>query len=65
MSPKEIDIAMKEMPKEWRYRWCEGKICACLGAANCSGGLSAKGFTKQQWEHWKADNEIEAQSVRR
>ncbi|MFA6199070.1 MAG: hypothetical protein WC679_01525 [Bacteroidales bacterium] len=47
---------MAEMPEEWRYRWCENGICGCIGAANCSGGLSEKGFTKEDHQSWVLDN---------
>lgn len=33
-------------------RWCEWDACGCLGCANRSGGLSAKGVTKEEWQAW-------------
>jgi hypothetical protein len=35
-----------------RYRWCAGGICACMGAANCSGQLMASGVTFEEWNSW-------------
>lgn len=60
---KTIDEFMAEMPDGWRTRWCGGGICACMGAANCSGGLRAKGFTQADWHDWKKRNGI-AEPVR-
>lgn len=60
---KTIDEYMAEMPEGWRARWCGGGICACMGAANCSGGLRAKGFTQADWQDWKKRNGI-AEPVR-
>lgn len=60
---KTIDEFMAEMPDGWRTRWCGGGICACMGAANCSGGLRAKGFTQADWQDWKKRNGI-AEPVR-
>jgi hypothetical protein len=51
-----IELVMKEMQEHLRYRWCGGGWCACMGAANCSGGLSGKGFSKEDWEAWVAAN---------
>lgn len=51
-----IDAFMENMPKDWRYRWCESKRCYCLGGANCSGGLRARGFTKEDWQKWVDKN---------
>ncbi len=50
-----IHEVMEAMPEQWRHRWCGGSACACLGGANCSGGLMRHGFTKQDWEDWKAE----------
>ena len=52
-----IDDVMKNMPIEWRYRWCEPELfgCACMGAANCSGRLGGK-FSKAQWQDWVQRN---------
>jgi hypothetical protein len=51
-----IDSVLQDMHESWRYRWCAGGWCACMGAANCSGGLSGKGYTKEDWEAWVAQN---------
>jgi hypothetical protein len=51
-----IDSLLQDMHESWRYRWCGGGWCACMGAANCSGGLSSHGFTKEDWEAWVAKN---------
>ena len=53
----ECHIKMLSMPVEWRYRWCAGSgPCACLGAANCSGGLGGAPEAKAQWEMWVAEH---------
>jgi hypothetical protein len=51
-----FDEAIMAMPEHWRYRWCGGGPCGCMGAANCSGGMSGKGFTHEQWEEWVSKN---------
>lgn len=51
-----IELTMSEMPDHLRYRWCGGGPCACMGAANCNGGLSGKGYTKAEWDAWVAAN---------
>jgi len=53
-----LDELMNEMPKEWRDYWCSSQTCACMGGTNCSGGLAAKGFTREDWEQWMAANNI-------
>ena len=50
-----IDQAMERVPLEWRYSWCENKICGCMGAANCSGRMGGR-FTKAEWEEWVLHN---------
>ncbi|MBC8737139.1 hypothetical protein F6X40_10000 [Paraburkholderia sp. UCT31] len=47
---------MVDMPESWRGRWCQASLCACLGGANCSGKLSAHGFTEADWLAWKEQN---------
>lgn len=56
-----LDEIMRKMPEDWRKRWCEpGKLgCACLGCANGSGGLIRNGYTKQDWETWRAAHSAE------
>ena len=54
-----IDELMDEMPEEWRLRWCNSQACACMGGANCSGGLMKMGFTKAEWIDWLKRNGLE------
>lgn len=56
MDKDQVHQIMMEMPDEWRYRWCGGWACACMGAANCSGNASAKGVTKTDWLEWKVEH---------
>lgn len=35
-----------------RYRWCESNLCACMGCANGPGGITAAGFTREDWQAW-------------
>jgi hypothetical protein len=56
MIPNEVHSIMMGMYPEWRYRWCNGGWCACMGAANCSGNAASQGVTKEQWEQWVAFN---------
>lgn len=50
----EIDKLMQSMPVEWRYRWCESEVCACIGCCNRGPeGLLEKGYTRGDWEWWK------------
>lgn len=59
MTDDEFDAKMRAMPLEWRYRWCGGDPreyqgfsgCACLGGANCSGGL---GWSAEMYDRWRA-----------
>lgn len=49
--------AILAVPEYWRHRWCNsGGPCACMGAANCSGGLSGQGYTHEQWQEWVEKN---------
>ena len=54
----QLDQMMRALPTEFATRWCEPdeRGCACMGCANGSesgaGGLSAKGFTKEDWKQW-------------
>ena len=55
-----VDEMMYNLPPSWRYRWCEGGVCACMGcvgSANRTGRLPALGFTKEDWEAWKLREE--------
>jgi hypothetical protein len=47
---EEIIVLLRAMPEEWRHRWCESGPCACIGAANCSGGLRKAGVTREQYD---------------
>ena len=50
-----IDAILADMPIEWRYRWCESELCACLGCCNRGPeGLVALGFNKADWLWWVA-----------
>lgn len=52
---KDIDAAMMSMPPGWKSRWCNN-MCACMGCANKAGGLTAKGYTYQDWRDWISRN---------
>jgi len=56
MTKEEVNKIMQSLPLEWRYRWCEAGPCCCLGCANVSGNVKAKGVTKAEWEEWVKDN---------
>lgn len=45
--------------QESSYRWCESMMCACAGAANCSGELSSYLYKKEDWIKWKSNNKPE------
>jgi hypothetical protein len=47
-----INELMLEMPVAWRRRWCNSQTCACMGCANVSGGLAAKGYTREEHQQW-------------
>lgn len=50
---------------ESSYRWCDSMLCACAGAANCSGQLSSYLYTKRDWILWKEQNpQVEGQYVK-
>jgi len=48
---------------ESSYSWCENTLCACVGAANCSGALSENLYTKKDWILWKNKNELNVNSI--
>lgn len=52
MSEEQINDAMMSLPESWRYHWCGGQACACMGGANCSGRIESKGVTKTEWLEW-------------
>lgn len=54
--PLSFEEAILALPERWRYRWCNSGPCGCMGGANCSGGLSGKGFTYEQWQEWVKNN---------
>lgn len=56
MAKEKVNEIMQSMPLDWRYRWCEAVVCACLGCANRSGDAKAEGVTKAEWEQWVKDN---------
>lgn len=47
---------MTPMPAAHRNRWCNSSACACMGAANCCGGLTEHGFTEKEWSAWLERN---------
>lgn len=47
---------MMQMPENWRYYWCSGGPCACMGGANCAGRAAEKGITHEQWAEWVKHN---------
>jgi len=53
---KDIDTAMMSIPSGWKSRWCNSHMCACMGCANKAGGLTAKGYTYQDWRYWISRN---------
>lgn len=55
-SKAQVNDVMMGIPVEWRYNWCDGGWCACMGAANCSGRASAQGVTKLEWLEWVLEN---------
>lgn len=68
----ELHVAIQQIYPEWRYRWCGPEVdepaqdwhaCACMGAANCSGGLGRAGFTRAEWEEWVAQNPPQIEGV--
>ena len=54
-----IDAVMNSMPPKWKSRWCNSHMCACMGCVNKSGGLTAKGYTYQDWRDWVSRNQEE------
>jgi hypothetical protein len=47
---------------ESSMRWCNSFACGCIGAANCSGQLSAYLYTKTDWIIWKSKNQNAAKN---
>jgi hypothetical protein len=56
MDKDQVHQIMMEVPESWRYRWCGGGPCGCMGCSNVSGMVTGKGVTKEQWEDWVASN---------
>jgi len=56
MTKEEVNKIMQSIPLDWRYRWCEARVCCCLGCVNKAGNILAKGVTKAEWEEWVRDN---------
>ena len=56
MPGNRLEKLLMKMPIEWRYNWCPGNLCACLGCANMAGELTENGFNKEQWEEWVKEN---------
>lgn len=56
LSKDQIHEIMLSIPSEWRYRWCGGGWCGCMGCSNVSGAVVSKGITKEQWKVWVAEN---------
>jgi hypothetical protein len=48
----QIEHWMEKLPVAHALHWCNGGPCACMGYANGSGGLAAKGVTKEEWSEW-------------
>lgn len=36
--------------------WCDSQMCACVGAANCTGQLEEYNYSKRDWIVWKDEN---------
>lgn len=51
-----FEVAIQDVHESWRYRWCGSGACGCMGAANCSGGMSGRGYTHEEWQEWVAKN---------
>lgn len=53
----EVHQIMMRIPESWRYRWCGGGWCGCMGCTNVSGALMTNTLiTKDQWDVWVASN---------
>ena len=56
-----LDELMRSMPPQWRYRWCESRLCGCLGCANRTGRLIFYGYTREDNNEWIKNNPEEPQ----
>ena len=50
MTKEQVHEIMMSIPSEWRYRWCGGGWCGCMGCSNVSGAVVSKGITEEQWK---------------
>lgn len=50
-SEEEIDRIMrtKGLYDSWKYRWCDGGACACMGCVNRTGVVD---ITRTEWDNW-------------
>lgn len=46
----DVDVVMRTMPEEWRYRWCGGErgLCACMGCVQVGNRLAMVGLKAYQ-----------------
>jgi hypothetical protein len=51
-----LNELMRNMPEQWRGKWCDSQTCACTGCANISGCLMAAGFKKEDYLKWRIVN---------
>lgn len=51
MTQEEADKAIESIYPQSRYRWCEAKICACMGCVNRN-HRQTMNVTKEQWQNW-------------
>lgn len=56
LTNEQVHEVMMSLPENWRYHWCGGLACACMGGANCSGMIESKGVTQTQWLEWVIKN---------
>lgn len=56
MTKEQVHEIMMSISSKWRYRWCGGGWCGCMGCSNVSGAVVSKGVAKEQWDEWVADN---------
>jgi hypothetical protein len=61
MTPEDVDAVMAMIPSNWRKRWCDADICACLGCVNRSGMSRVPPdfrITKEEWRDWVDRNGV-------
>lgn len=44
-----VNDIMQSINPHWRYRWCEAKMCGCMGAVNCSARLANRKTFEGGW----------------